>query len=419
MSFNELNLGASILKALEKEGYQQPTPIQQAAIPPVLEGRDLLGCAQTGTGKTAAFALPILQLLEQREHVNTRKRNIHTLILAPTRELAIQIGQSFGAYGSFTSIKHVVIFGGVSLNSQVNELKGGTDVLIATPGRLIDILNQRLLSLKTVEVLVLDEADRMLDMGFINDVKKVIAQLSSRKQTLLFSATMPKEIVGLANSILHNPVHVEVTPVSTTAERVIQKVFFVEKKDKTALLVHLLKNKEIKSMLVFTRTKYGADKLVKQLDKAGIRAEAIHGNKAQNARQRALNNFKEQKTRVLVATDIAARGIDIDELQYVANFELSNQPEVYVHRIGRTGRAGNDGIAYSFCDPEELDYLKDIEKTTRQTIEVADHPFQISLKGHEKAGAPAAEVKLKPSSSEKRKAKKKSFRKYPPRPKAQ
>ncbi len=412
MSFENLNLSPSLLKALKIEGYENPTPIQEAAIPAVLERKDLLGCAQTGTGKTAAFALPILQILENSRKDFSRKRELHTLILAPTRELAIQIDESFAAYSKFLSIKHAVIYGGVSLNTQVANLKNGVDVLIATPGRLIDMLNQRLISIKSTEILVLDEADRMLDMGFINDVKKIIALTTQRAQTLFFSATMPKEIAGLADSILNKPVKIEVTPVATTAEKVNQRVYFVEKKDKTALLVHLLQNKDIKTVLVFSRTKYGADKLVKQLSKANIKAEAIHGNKAQNARQRALSNFKDQKTRVLVATDIAARGIDVDELQYVVNYDLSNQPEVYVHRIGRTGRAGRDGNAYSFCDPEELEYLKDIEKTTRQQIEVADHPFQISLNTRDKKPKVDASVKVVPSSSEKRQQAKKRNKRY-------
>lgn len=411
MLFSELNLSPALLKALDAEGYTAPTPIQEAAIPVVLAQKDLLGCAQTGTGKTAAFALPILQLLDSNKQANLKKREIRALILAPTRELAIQIGESFQAYGKHTSLKHAVVFGGVSINAHVSSLKGGVDVLIATPGRLLDMVNQGMLQLKTTEILVLDEADRMLDMGFIHDVKKIVSLLHNRKQTLFFSATMPKEIAGLADSILNKPVKVEITPESTVAEKVEQGVFFVEKKDKFSLLVHVLKNKEITSVLVFTRTKYGADKLVKQLDKNGIKSAAIHGNKTQNARQKALNNFKDQTIRVLVATDVAARGIDIDELKYVVNYELPNIPETYVHRIGRTGRAGNEGKAFSFCDPEELAYLKDIQKATQQEIKVLDHPYQISLKPFEKPQYEEVAVKLvPPSSAKKNNAKKKNFR---------
>lgn len=404
MSFENLKLSASILKALNTQGYEHPTPIQEQSIPSILDRKDLLGCAQTGTGKTAAFALPVLHLLEGRERKDPRKRNISALILSPTRELAIQISESFTDYGKHTGLKHLAIFGGVSINAQISALKGGVDVLIATPGRLVDLMSQRVISLKHVEILILDEADRMLDMGFINDVKKVIAAVPSHRQTLLFSATMPKEITGLADSILRNPVKVEVTPVSSTAEKINQSVYAVEKKDKAALLVHVLKNREMKSVLVFTRTKFGADKLVKVLAKADIKADAIHGNKTQNARQKALGNFKDGKIRVLVATDIAARGIDVDELKYVINFELPNQPETYVHRIGRTGRAGNEGTAFSFCEPEEVEYLRDINKITSQNIPFADHPYQISVKVLE---APVALAKVNAPA----KAKKGNFRK--------
>jgi len=404
LSFENLKLSASILKALNTQGYEHPTPIQEQSIPSILDRKDLLGCAQTGTGKTAAFALPVLHLLEGRERKDPRKRNISALILSPTRELAIQISESFTDYGKHTGLKHLAIFGGVSINAQISALKGGVDVLIATPGRLVDLMSQRVISLKHVEILILDEADRMLDMGFINDVKKVIAAVPSHRQTLLFSATMPKEITGLADSILRNPVKVEVTPVSSTAEKINQSVYAVEKKDKAALLVHVLKNREMKSVLVFTRTKFGADKLVKVLAKADIKADAIHGNKTQNARQKALGNFKDGKIRVLVATDIAARGIDVDELKYVINFELPNQPETYVHRIGRTGRAGNEGTAFSFCEPEEVEYLRDINKITSQNIPFADHPYQISVKVLE---APVALAKVNAPA----KAKKGNFRK--------
>ncbi len=380
MLFENLNLSPSILKALKTEGYVHPTPIQEASIPAILEKKDLLGCAQTGTGKTAAFALPILHLLQAREAAKGRKE-IAALILTPTRELAIQISESFSAYGKHTSLKHAVVFGGVSAHSQVAAIKGGVDILVATPGRLLDLMSQKVISLQHIQLFVLDEADRMLDMGFINDVKKVIAKLPVKRQTLFFSATMPPEIDKLASTILHNPVKVEVTPVSSTAEKVTQAVYSVEKKDKPALLVHLLQNKEIKRVLVFTRTKYGADKLAKVLNRASIKADAIHGNKTQNARQKALNNFKDGSIRVLVATDIAARGIDVEELKYVINFELPNQPETYVHRIGRTGRAGNEGTALSFCDQEEQEYLRDINKLTAQDIRIAeDHPYHLPVK---------------------------------------
>lgn len=374
MSFENLNLDAALLKALENEGYTHPTPIQEQSIPIALERRDLLAIAQTGTGKTAAFALPILQLLGN----NKKKEGIKSLILSPTRELAIQISESFAAYGKHTQLKHAVVFGGVPIGAQISTLKKGVDILIATPGRLLDLLNQRVLSLAQIEILVLDEADRMLDMGFINDVKKLIAKIPAKRQTLFFSATMPKEITGLANGILNNPVKVEVTPVATTAEKVKQAVYPVVKKDKASLLIHLLKDPKIESVLVFSRTKYGADKIVKILGRASIQAAAIHGNKSQNARQKALSFFKSGKIRVLVATDIAARGIDIDQLNHVINYDLPNQPETYVHRIGRTGRAGLSGTALSFCDQEEKAYLDDINKLTGQTIPIVeDHPYAI------------------------------------------
>lgn len=373
MSFENLNLDAALLKALENEGYTHPTPIQEQSIPIALERRDLLAIAQTGTGKTAAFALPILQLL-----ANNKKNGIKSLILSPTRELAIQISESFAAYGKHTPLKHAVVFGGVPIGSQISTLKKGVDILIATPGRLLDLLNQRVLSLAQIEILVLDEADRMLDMGFINDVKKLIAKIPAKRQTLFFSATMPKEITGLANGILNNPLKVEVTPVATTAEKVKQAVYPVVKKDKASLLIHLLKGPKIDNVLVFSRTKYGADKIVKILGRASIQAAAIHGNKSQNARQKALSYFKNGKIRVLVATDIAARGIDIDQLNHVINYDLPNQPETYVHRIGRTGRAGLSGTALSFCDQEEKAYLDDINKLTGQNIQVVeDHPYSI------------------------------------------
>lgn len=375
-TFNELGLIAPILDALQDEGYTHPTPIQEASIPILLQGKDLIGCAQTGTGKTAAFAIPILQLLTRLQTKGQIGRDIKCLILSPTRELAIQIGESFGAYGKNLRLRHTVIFGGVSQHAQVQAIQRGVDILIATPGRLLDLIAQRIIHLNHLGIFVLDEADRMLDMGFINDVKKVIARLPEHRHTLLFSATMPLEIQALANTLLRQPEKVEVAPVSSTADTIEQTIYFVEKPNKKALLHHVLKNPEIKNALVFTRTKHGADKVVKDLNKVGITAEAIHGNKSQNARQRALNNFKEGKIRTLIATDIAARGIDIDELSHVINFELPNIPESYVHRIGRTGRAGLEGKAIAFCDQEELPYLKDIQKLIGKIIpEGKDNPY--------------------------------------------
>jgi ATP-dependent RNA helicase RhlE len=377
MQFESLNLIEPILKALKEEGYSQPTPIQEQSIPIVLNGTDLLGCAQTGTGKTAAFAIPILQLLNANK-VNEKKKRIRSLIVTPTRELAIQIAESFKAYGRYTGLTNAVIFGGVNQNPQVNTLRNGVDILIATPGRLLDLMNQGHLSLRDIEIFVLDEADRMLDMGFIHDVKRLLAALPKKRQSLFFSATMAPEIIKLANTILVNPESVSVTPVSSTVEIIKQFVFFVDKGNKNALLLDVLKDKNIKTALVFTRTKHGADKVVKVLAQHNIKAEAIHGNKAQNARQRALTNFKAQTTRILVATDIAARGIDVDDLQYVVNYEMPNVAETYVHRIGRTGRAGAEGTAFSFCDAEEKAYLKDIEKLIAKKITVLDnHPFPL------------------------------------------
>lgn len=373
MSFQSLNLIDPILKALNAEGYKTPTPIQQQAIPLVLEKKDLLGCAQTGTGKTAAFAIPILQILHQQKN---NRPGIKALILTPTRELAIQIDESFAAYGKFTAIKHTVIFGGVSQFSQVQSLKKGTDVLIATPGRLLDLIGQGFIKLDQLEIFVLDEADRMLDMGFIHDVKKVIARLPQRRQTLFFSATMPAEIQKLANMLLTHPSKVEVAPQSSTVEKIEQSLYFTNKTDKQKLLLHLLDERNIPNALVFTRTKHGADKVVKFLSRAQIKAAAIHGNKSQNARQNALKDFKNGGIKVLVATDIAARGIDIDDLSHVFNYDLPNVPETYVHRIGRTGRAGNSGIAISFCDADEKSELRDIVKLVTKPIPVVEgHPF--------------------------------------------
>jgi ATP-dependent RNA helicase RhlE len=377
MNFQELNLIDPKLKALKAENYSSPTPIQAKAIPSILQSRDVLACAQTGTGKTAAFAIPIIQLLATKKNSTiTDRKAVRALILTPTRELAIQIGENFTAYARFTSVRHTVIFGGVSQKAQTDTLAKGTDVLIATPGRLLDLINQGFISLKQLEIFVLDEADRMLDMGFVHDVKKILKLLPAKRQTLLFSATMPTTIVQLADSILTKPVKVEVTPVSSTADTVKQTLYYVDKKKKQDLLLHLLTKQPMETVLVFTRTKHGADKVVRKLKTAGITSEAIHGNKSQNARQTALANFKSRKTRVLVATDIAARGIDVDNLSHVINFEIPNIPETYVHRIGRTGRAGASGSALSFCDTEEKLFIRDIHKLISKTIPVVkDHPF--------------------------------------------
>jgi ATP-dependent RNA helicase RhlE len=377
MSFQDLKLIEPILKAIKNEGYTTPTPIQAQAIPLVLKRNDILGCAQTGTGKTAAFAIPILQLLVENQS-NQGRRVIQSLILTPTRELAIQIAESFEKYGSNTNLRTLVIFGGVNQFSQVEALKRGIDILVATPGRLLDLMNQRHVHLDNIKFFVLDEADRMLDMGFVNDVKKVIAKLPTKRQSLFFSATMPPAIVELADTILVNPSKVEVTPVSSTADTVNQVVYFIDRENKKSLLIELLADTSIDRALVFTRTKHGADKVVKDLVKAGIASQAIHGNKSQNARQNALNNFKSKETRVLVATDIAARGIDISELSHVINYELPNIPESYVHRIGRTGRAGADGKAIAFCDAEEKEYLRDIEKLIGKKVPViANHDYPL------------------------------------------
>lgn len=379
MSFQSLNLIEPIQKALAEEGYSTPTPIQAQAIPTILQGKDLLGVAQTGTGKTAAFAIPTIQLLCQHPVQHRGKRSIKALIVTPTRELAIQIDESFKAYGRFTGLKHTVIFGGVKQGRQTDVLQDGVDVLVATPGRLLDLINQRFISLKEIQIFILDEADRMLDMGFVHDIKKILTFLPSKRQSLFFSATMPPEIQKLADNILYKPVKVEVTPVSSTADTIKQAVYFVEKDQKNALLMDILKDKSIETVLVFTRTKHGADKVVKVLAKNDIKAEAIHGNKAQNARQRALDNFKSKTTRVLVATDIAARGIDVDNLAYVINYDIPNIPETYVHRIGRTGRAGANGTAFSFCDSEERNFLRDIQKLISKNIPVIeDHDFKKS-----------------------------------------
>jgi len=371
VSFKNLRLIEPILKALDEKGYETPTQIQEKSISPILDHKDILGCAQTGTGKTAAFTIPILQLMhEHRTATNTRIRTIDCLILTPTRELAIQIGESIAAYGRHLTLRHHVIFGGVSQHTQVHAIRTGVDILVATPGRLLDLMQQGHISLSNIKYFVLDEADRMLDMGFIHDVKKVIAKLPNKRQSLFFSATMPPEIRQLADMLLKNPIKIEVTPVSSTAEMIQQAVYFVDKTDKQDLLIDILKDKSIETLLVFTQMKHAADKLSKRLNASGIYAAAIHGNKSQNARQTALEKFKNKKVRVLVATDIAARGIDIDQLSHVLNYELPNVPETYVHRIGRTGRAGASGIALSFCSREEKAYLRDIEKLIKKSVPV-------------------------------------------------
>ena len=376
MKFEDLHLTQPILKALRDESYVTPTSIQSKSIPLVLDGEDVLGTAQTGTGKTAAFAIPIIQHLS-KEPVNAkRKQKILTLVITPTRELAIQIGESFTTYGKYTDIKNTVIFGGVSQKSQTNILKRGVDVLVATPGRLLDLMNQGYISLVDVKYFVLDEADRMLDMGFIHDIKKIIAKLPKKRQSLFFSATMPKKILNLSNQILSNPKKVAVNPVSSTAETIQQSLYMTNKTNKSDLLLHILKNPELKQVLLFSRTKHGADRIVRKLQKNNIKCSAIHGDKSQNQRQKALKEFKENNIRVLVATDIAARGIDINKLRYVINYDIPNEPETYVHRIGRCGRAGEKGVSISICEPEENAYINDIEKLIKQKIKIVnENPF--------------------------------------------
>lgn len=376
MTFNDLNLLKNIQQALAEEGYTTPTPIQQQAIPIILEGTDLVGCAQTGTGKTAAFAIPIINYLHRLVGSSAKKKHIRTLVVTPTRELAIQIDESFNTYGKYTNIRSIVIFGGVSQVPQVDQLKKGIDILIATPGRLLDLHKQGFIDLDHLHFLVLDEADQMLDMGFINDVKKIVKLTPDNRQTLLFSATMPMAIRELADTFLTKPKYVSVTPVSSTAETVNQKVYFVGKEDKRKLLYHIIRNDKINNVLVFTRTKHGADNVVKALKKNNVTAEAIHGDKSQNARQRVLDAFKNKEISVLVATDIAARGIDIESLPFVINFDIPNICETYVHRIGRTGRAGNSGLAISFCAQDEQPYWKDIQKLIKIDVKVEkDHPY--------------------------------------------
>ncbi|MDM5277903.1 DEAD/DEAH box helicase [Paenibacillus silvae] len=388
MTFQELNIIPPILEGLKKANYSKPTPIQEQSIPAVLAGRDLLGCAQTGTGKTAAFSVPIIQLLSEGNQgtqggtANKKAKSaraVRSLILSPTRELAIQISDNIKVYSRYTDIRSTAIVGGVSQRVQERALQQGADIVIATPGRLMDLVNQKQIDLSMVEILVLDEADRMLDMGFIHDVKRIIAKMPNKKQTLFFSATMPPEIVKMVQTLLVNPVKVEITPVSSTVDRIQQSVYLLEKGKKQSMLNLILQDQTIASALVFTRTKRGADRVTRDLAKVNVTAQAIHGNKSQNERQRALNNFKSGVTRVLVATDIAARGIDVEELTHVINFNLPNIPETYVHRIGRTGRAGKSGMAISFCEQDELPFLKDIEKVIKKSIpEVKDHPYPMT-----------------------------------------
>ncbi len=376
MKFNELGLIDPVLDAINDTGYETPTEIQQKGIPTVLKRKDVLGIAQTGTGKTAAFAIPIIQLIHKIDGHAGKNPALRALIVTPTRELAIQIDENIKAYNKYTKLKHTVIFGGVKQHRQVEALKRGAQILVATPGRLLDLMDQGIISLNDIKLFVLDEADRMLDMGFIHDIKKLVKLLPKQRQTLFFSATMPDNIVSLANSMLTNPVRVEVRRKVTTAETIKQYLFYTNRTDKVSLLDYILKDKKEDQVLIFTRTKHGADRLVRKLKKLDYKADAIHGNKAQNNRQLTLKNFKEKKTKILVATDIAARGIDISKLGYMVNFDIPNVPETYVHRIGRVGRAGEQGVAISICEPEENVYIKSIEKTTRLQIPIAEgHPY--------------------------------------------
>lgn len=404
MTFKVLQIIEPILKALDKKGYENPTPIQAKAIPLVLSRKDVLGCAQTGTGKTAAFALPIVQLIQQKEgHNKGGKASLRALIVTPTRELAIQIDENIKAYSQFTSVRHAVIFGGVKQHKQVEQLKKGVHILVATPGRLLDLMSQGFISLEEVKLFVLDEADRMLDMGFINDIKKIIKVLPKQRQSLFFSATMPGNIVELSKTILHNPVKVEVSPASSTAETVQQYLYYTNRTDKKNVLLHILEKRQIQQALVFSRTKHGADRIARHLKKQNVSAASIHGDKAQNQRQKVLKLFKEGKITILVATDIAARGIDIDKLMYVINYDIPNQPETYVHRIGRSGRAGEEGIAISICEPEENAYVKDIERLIGFKIEVVeDTPYPQTEK-------PMTEAEKKEWNKEKQRRKQEFF----------
>lgn len=409
MTFKDLHLINNIQQALEEEGYKSPTPIQEQAIPEILAEKDLIACAQTGTGKTAAFAIPIIQLIHQIVGSAKKTKRIRTLVITPTRELAIQIGESFDTYGKYTNIKTLVIFGGVNQVPQVDQLKKGIDVLVATPGRLLDLYKQGFIDLNHMHQLVLDEADQMLDMGFINDVKKIIKLTPDNRQTLLFSATMPLAIRELADTFLTQPKYVSVAPISSTAETVSQKVYFVDKSDKRNLLYHLIRNDNLKNVLVFTRTKHGADNVVKALKKHGVEAGAIHGDKSQSARQRVLESFKNKEIPVLVATDIAARGIDIESLPFVINFDIPNISETYVHRIGRTGRAGNSGLAISFCGKDEKNYWTDIEKLIRMKVKVVEnHPYPWKEEEKKEGAKPDLRNKNKNNSGKKNNKSRKS-----------
>ncbi len=377
MTFDNLEIIEPLLRALNHEGYSTPTPIQQQAIPVILNNHDVLGCAQTGTGKTAAFSIPILQNIYKAERKGQR-REVKALVLTPTRELAVQIDESFASYGRFTDLRHTVIYGGVGQRAQTDALRRGVDILVATPGRLLDLMNQGYVDLRRVEFFVLDEADRMLDMGFIHDIRKIVSKIPQKRQTLLFSATMPDEIAHLAESILRDPVRIEVTPAASTVDTIEQFLYYADREHKMPLLVDLLKDESKESVLIFSRTKHGADKIAKNLLREGIRSDAIHGNKSQTARQIALKKFKAKKIRVLIATDIASRGIDIDNLSHVINYDLPEDPESYVHRIGRTGRAGMTGVALSFCDTKERALLKSIQKLIGKKLNILEHELAIS-----------------------------------------
>lgn len=413
MIFKELGIIDPILKSLQEEGYTNPTPIQSQAIPILLKGKDLMGCAQTGTGKTAAFAIPILQLLYNNKPAGVSQRKIRALVMTPTRELAVQIGESFDVYGRHTGLRNTVIFGGVKQGAQTAALAKGIDILIATPGRLLDLMNQKYISLDDLEYFVLDEADQMLDMGFVHDIKRVIKKLPEKRQSLLFSATMPIEIMELTQQLLGSFETVTVKPQQTTAERVDQEVFFVNQVNKGNLLLYVLQSQKFDTALVFLRTKHHCDKIVKMLDRAGLKAEAIHGNKSQTARQRVLNEFKNGDLKILVATDIAARGIDVDNLSLVINYELPNVPETYVHRIGRTGRASASGLAISFCSGEERSMLRDIQKLINQQISVVKkHPFDgddVTEVAPKKSGGNQRNHRIMPDPADKKPKKKRQF----------
>ena len=405
MLFEDLSLSKSIQRAVYEEGYTTATPIQEKSIPIILSGKDLVGCAQTGTGKTAAFAIPIIHNLHRMIGSSKKMKDIRCLVVTPTRELAVQIGESFDTYGKYTNLRQVTVFGGVSQVPQVDQLKKGIDILIATPGRLLDLHKQGFIDFDNLHYLVLDESDLMLDMGFINDVRKIVKLVPTNRQTLLFSATMPMAIRELADTFLNKPEYVSVTPVSSTAEKIEQHIYFVDKENKRSLLYHLIRNENIKDVLVFVRTKHGADNVVKALKKHGVNSEAIHGDKSQNARQRVLDSFKNKEITVLVATDIAARGIDIETLPYVINFDLPNIPETYVHRIGRTGRAGNGGISISFCAKDEEPYWKDIQKLIKVDVKtIKDHPYPWSNAAPDPEAKPDLRNKKNPQESNSRKS---------------